>query len=610
VTGTQAWPNQVLEPIYQWGNTPGTGVSNYWQNYPGGSGANCPGGVCGADGSAAENRDYYLKLPNLNNPAVFTGSVGMGCGPSTTTTVNGCPSNAVARPTTCTPGVGYFNVTSIPGTLQICGGGNSWSNYYTPYTYPHPLTTGSTNVAPIITIAPNPITFGSVPIGSSSNLTITVSNIGTAPQNLPSPYYSIGGANAVEFSVAGGTCTNNGTIGFAAGNNTCTVVLKFAPTATGAASATLTILGTATATANVTGTGGSAGSIPSVPTGLSTSVAGPNVTLSYTASSGTTPITYNCFIGTASVGPFTPFASVSGTSCVDNNLGNGTYWFTVSATNSLGSSAQAPAVTAVVATAPSANFNPSSLNFSLTPIGTTSASQQITLTNVGTAPLIITSVSISGSNAADFSQNGNCSGTLPVSSTCDIQVTFTPSTVGVTEVASLVLVSNDPAGGGIDTVALSGIGVGAANVTCGTQNPCVSLNFGNQFISKTSATQTVTFINQSGATITFGTIALTSGTQFAISGSSTCASLGTITTGNTCTVIVSFTPTSAGAKTDTLTIPFTGAGGTQFVIAISGTGRKHGVLKVGAAVDYPGGGVVIQTVLRPWNRQEDWTNLI
>src|SRR3712207_5997854 len=62
------------------------------------------------------------------------------------------------RPTTCTPGVAYFATdqgswntsTSNPygvqqngadGILYKCTAPDTWTVYYTPYTYPHPLQT-------------------------------------------------------------------------------------------------------------------------------------------------------------------------------------------------------------------------------------------------------------------------------------------------------------------------------------------------------------------------------------------------------------------------------------------------------------------------------------
>lgn len=76
----------------------------------------------------------------------FNGTEGVGCG------------TLSKRPSTCTVGVAYWATTQscsdltgmvganpatpISGTLYKCTAPNTWTAYYTPYTYPHPLRTG------------------------------------------------------------------------------------------------------------------------------------------------------------------------------------------------------------------------------------------------------------------------------------------------------------------------------------------------------------------------------------------------------------------------------------------------------------------------------------
>jgi hypothetical protein len=93
------------------------------------------------------NRDYYDEVgkgPQGSNSSPFNGSSGVGFG----TLAN--------RPSTCTPtpsglsqdqgrgGVGYFATDQgSQGTLYACSATNTWSVHYVPYTYPHPLVTGT-----------------------------------------------------------------------------------------------------------------------------------------------------------------------------------------------------------------------------------------------------------------------------------------------------------------------------------------------------------------------------------------------------------------------------------------------------------------------------------
>lgn len=101
--------------------------------------------------------------------------------------------------------------------------------------------------------------------------------------------------------------------------------------------------------------------------------------------------------------------------------------------------------------APGASLAPSTLTFSGTILGTTSASQTTTLTNNGTTSLTIQNIQVSG----DFAQTNNCPGTLPAANSCTVTVTFTPTASGT---RSGTLTITDNAAASPHTVALSGSG--------------------------------------------------------------------------------------------------------------------------------------------------------
>jgi hypothetical protein len=105
---------------------------------------------------------------------------------------------------------------------------------------------------------------------------------------------------------------------------------------------------------------------------------------------------------------------------------------------------------------PQASLRPSSLNFGTIKVGQ-SSTQNVTLTNPGTTPLTITSVSVTGANAHDFVPSNACTSSLAPSANCTISVTFTPSARG-SRSANLTVIDN--AQKGRQNVSLSGNGGG------------------------------------------------------------------------------------------------------------------------------------------------------
>lgn len=87
-----------------------------------------------------------------------------------------------------------------------------------------------------------------------------------------------------------------------------------------------------------------------------------------------------------------------------------------------------------VAPPPVVGLNPpGTLNFpGTTTQGTTSAAENITLTNTGNGPLHVTNITLSGLNSNDFIVGiSNCLGTVAARASCIIPITFAPLAAGI-----------------------------------------------------------------------------------------------------------------------------------------------------------------------------------
>jgi hypothetical protein len=108
-------------------------------------------------------------------------------------------------------------------------------------------------------------------------------------------------------------------------------------------------------------------------------------------------------------------------------------------------------------TSATVSLSPSSLSFTNQPISVTSSAQIVTLTNGGSTALSISSLTITGTNAADFAEVANtCGSSVAAGANCSIGVAFTPSTSN-SETASLAIADN--ATGSPQKVSLSGLGI-------------------------------------------------------------------------------------------------------------------------------------------------------
>jgi hypothetical protein len=179
-----------------------------------------------------------------------------------------------------------------------------------------------------------------------------------------------------------------------------------------------------------------------------------------------------------------------------------------------------------------ANLSPAELTFAGQAVGSSSASQSVTLTNTGAIALSIGAVSASG----DFVETDNCqNAVVDGGATCNLQVTFNPTLIGPR--TGQLEVSANVSGGSL-TVTLNGSGLAAYNLAL---NPS-QLNFTASAAGQASTAQTVTITNP-GAATAFA-LSLMAAAPFGILQTNCGTSLEPNTS---CSASIVFSPTALGS---------------------------------------------------------------
>jgi hypothetical protein len=201
------------------------------------------------------------------------------------------------------------------------------------------------------------------------------------------------------------------------------------------------------------------------------------------------------------------------------------------------------------------------LNFGNQNDGTTSAPLAITVTNTGNSTLTVSSVAISGTNASDFKETNTCTaGGVAPQSTCAINVTFTPSISG-TENATVTVTDNAP--DSPESTTLTGVGETSGGPAV-TLSP-TSLTFPTQLVGTASAPQNVTLTNTGAASLSVTSIATTGD----FSQTNNCGT--TVAVGASCSISVTFTPTTINTRTGTVVVTDNAPASPQ-TVALTGTG--------------------------------------
>ena len=216
---------------------------------------------------------------------------------------------------------------------------------------------------------------------------------------------------------------------------------------------------------------------------------------------------------------------------------------------------------------PSVAVSPAALNFGAIAVNSTSVAQTVMVTNSGTAAMPLQPAVITGEY---FIAANRCGATLAAGASCALSVDFTPLAEGT---RTGVLTLTDAAGA--HSVALNGAGVGQPIVTLSP----ASLLFAQTAVYGTSAPLTVAVNNGGTASATLGPPSITG--EFAIL-SNTCGS--TLAAGAGCSIAVTFSPRTVGARAGVLTLADALANHTA---SLTGNGTAGALTLTPAATVFP-----------------------
>lgn len=213
---------------------------------------------------------------------------------------------------------------------------------------------------------------------------------------------------------------------------------------------------------------------------------------------------------------------------------------------------------------------PTSLTFTSTEVGDTSAPQSIVVTNTGSAPVAIASIAAAG----NFAQTNDAGATLDAGAFFTIAVTFSPLAVGL-RTGSIAITSDL----GLLTIPLSGTAIAAPtasidDATIEADGPistlsAITLDFDDTIVGASSPTRGFFITNDGTADLTIASI-VASG-DFSLTHDYTAP----LAPGAHATVTVTFSPTATGARTGSVTVT-SDADSSPQTVDLTGTGLAEG----------------------------------
>ena len=307
---------------------------------------------------------------------------------------------------------------------------------------------------PAVSIFPTTANFTTV-VGATSP-TQVFSIVNTGNQLLAINSISITGANASSFSQTN-TC-----LATLAPSANCSVSINFTPATVGALTASLQVTDNAPGspqTLVLNGTGvASAPAVTFSPSALTfpftnQGSSSPSQTLTVISSGNTTLHISSVSLAGPNPSDFTSTNNCTAPLAVSANCSI-TIVFSPTAPGQrtanlmIADDAQNSPQTVVlsgagIAVLPALTFSPAAPSFPATTQGASSAPQTLTAVNSGNAPLQVSSISVAGSNAAEFSMSSTCAAPLAPAASCSIALVFSPTASGQGS-ANLIITDDAP----------------------------------------------------------------------------------------------------------------------------------------------------------------------
>ena len=405
-------------------------------------------------------------------------------------------------------------------------------------------------VAPAVSISPDPVDFGSVAVGDTASVPVSVGNSGTAPLEISGLTLFRAGS---PFTIAADPddCAS-ATLQPGA---SCTFSIAFAPASAGGISATLRVTSDSLDSPDEVAISGSGivGDLTATPSSLDF---------------GDVPVGTDSMAGTVTLGnaggatleltslpaPDAPFNRVGGSCSTGDSLAPGEsctldYEYspqqTGAAAKTLSPASQFNSVDIMLGgngVAGLLEVSPASIDFGDVDVGDDSAAQAVTLSNAGDAALDLTSLP---APMAPFGRvGGDCSmgATLAPAASCTVQYQFSPQSTGA---AGQALTFSSQ----FNTAALEVDGNGVMGVL---EAAPASVDFGGVAVGDSSVTETVTLSNDGDGGLELTSVPAPGG-PFARSGGDCSVGLA-MGPGEMCSIDYVFEPQAIGAASASATI--------------------------------------------------------